>query len=145
MKRVTFECLERGIEKLRPGITVGEAAEAFRAPAKKANMDFIELGFHGHVLSSPELPRMAIYPSEKLKTNSDSGVLYGLASTVIRENMVISTNIDIHDPGWRKDVGIMGPGDTIWVTEKGPNWLARLSNLPLLRMAKVASTFSGFT
>ena len=91
-------------------------------------MDYIELGFHGHGLSSPELPRMAMYPSEKLKTKGESGPFYGLASTEIKENMVIATNIDIHDPTWRKDVGIMGPGDTIWVTESGP---VKLIGIPL--------------
>ena len=117
---VAVECFEMGVQKLRPGVTAGEAAEAFREPARKANMEYIELGFHGHGLSSPELPRMALYPTEKLKTNADSGPFYGLASVEIKENMIIATNIDIHDPTWRKDIGIMGPGDTIWVTKKEP-------------------------
>jgi Xaa-Pro aminopeptidase len=117
---VAVECLEKGIQKLRPGVTTGEAAEAFREPARKANMDYVELGFHGHGLSSPEFPRTAMYPPEKLTTEHSSGPFYGLACTEIKENMVVATNIDIHDPAWRKDVGIMGPGDTIWVTEKGP-------------------------
>ena len=125
---VAVECFERGIQKLRPGVTAGEVAEAFREPARKANMDYIELGFHGHGLSSPELPRMAMYPSEKLKTGRDTGPFYGLTYTEIKENMVIATNIDIHAPSWRKDVGIMGPGDTIWVTEKGP---VKLIDTPL--------------
>jgi hypothetical protein len=34
--------------------------------------------------------------------------------------MVVAVNIDIHDPAWRKDVGIMGPADTLWITAKGP-------------------------
>jgi hypothetical protein len=56
------------------------------------------------------------------------GSFNGPASIEIKENMVIATNIDIHDPSWRKDVGIMGPADTIWVTEKGP---VKLINTPL--------------
>ena len=117
---VAVECLEMGIQKLRPGVTVGEAAEAFREPVRRANMDFIELGFHGHGLSSPELPRSATVPSEKLRRERSPGFFHGPASMMIRENMVVATNIDIHDPAWRNDVGIMGPGDTILVTEKGP-------------------------
>lgn len=117
---VAVECMEVGIEKLRPGVTLGEAAEAFRAPAKKAKMDFIELGFHGHGLSSPELPRTATVPSEKLRRTHGAGSFNGPASMMIRENMVLATNIDIHDPDWRTDVGVMGPADTIWVTGKGP-------------------------
>jgi Xaa-Pro aminopeptidase len=117
---IAAECLEAGIEKLRPGVLVGEAAEAFRAPARKANIEFIELGFHGHGLSSPEFPRAATYPSDRLQVGKGAGPFFGLGSAVIKENMVVATNVDIHDPQWRKDVGIMGPSDTIWVTKKGP-------------------------
>ena len=117
---VAVECLEAGIEKLRPGIPVGEAAEAFRAPAKRAGMAFIELGFHGHGLSSPEFPRCAVAPTERLRTDRGTGPFCGMGLTVLRENMVVATNIDIHDPAWRPDVGIMGPADTIWITAKGP-------------------------
>ena len=117
---VAVECLENGIQKLKPGVAVGEAAEAFREPARKAGMDFIELGFHGHGLSSPEFPRTATYPSEKLNTNRGAGPFSGFGLTELRENMVVAVNIDIHDPGWRKDVGIMGPADTVWIAAKGP-------------------------
>jgi Xaa-Pro aminopeptidase len=117
---VAVECLEKGIQKLKPGVAIGEAAEAFREPLRKAKMDYIELGFHGHGLSSPEFPRTATYPSEKLNTNRGAGPFSGFGLTELRENMVVAVNIDIHDPGWRKDVGIMGPADTIWITAKGP-------------------------
>jgi Xaa-Pro aminopeptidase len=124
---VANECLEEGIRKFRPGVTVGEALEAFRQPARKAKMEYIELGFHGHGLASPEFPTM-VYASKKpeAKKRSDSSTekgwsgLYGLSSIEIKENMVFSTNIDIHDPQWRDDVGIMGPSETIWVSAKGP-------------------------
>jgi Xaa-Pro aminopeptidase len=111
---VGVECLENGFQKFRPGVTRQEVLEAFRAPAKKARIDYIELGFHGHGLSSPEFPAN-IYTSSKGDIMGE-----GSTSSVLRENMVFGTNIDIHDPAWRKDVGIMGPGDTIWVSEKGP-------------------------
>lgn len=125
---VAVACLETGIEKLRPGVSVGEAAEAFRAPARKANMEFIELGFHGHGLSSPEFPRAATFPSERLRVGKGAGPFFGLGSAVLKENMVVATNVDIHDPLWRKDVGIMGPSDTIWITSTGP---VRLVGTPL--------------
>jgi Xaa-Pro aminopeptidase len=117
---VAVECLEKGIQKLKPGVAIGEAAEGFREPARKAKMDYIELGFHGHGLSSPEFPRSATYPSEKLNTNRGTGPFSGFGLTELKENMVVAVNIDIHDPAWRKDVGIMGPADTIWITAKGP-------------------------
>ena len=117
---VAVECLEMGIRKLRPGVAIGEAAEAFRIPARKGKMDYIELGFHGHGLSSPEFPRTATLSSDRLKTKRGAGPFCGLGLTELKENMVVAVNIDIHDPAWRKDVGIMGPADTIWVTAKGP-------------------------
>ena len=126
---VAVECLETGIEKLRPGMAIGEAVEAFRKPARKAGMDYIELGFHGHGLSSPEYPRTATMPSERLRYGQGpEGSFRGLGSAEIRENMVVATNIDIHDPAWRKDVGLMGPADTIWVSDKGP---VKLVSTPL--------------
>lgn len=117
---VAVECLEAGIEKLRPGVLVGEAAEAFRKPAREAGMAFVELGFHGHGLSSPEFPRCAVAPDERLRTDRTSGRFCGLGLAELKENMVVATNIDIHDPAWRPDVGIMGPADTIWITAAGP-------------------------
>jgi Xaa-Pro aminopeptidase len=125
---VAVECLEMGVEKLRPGVPVGEAAEAFRRPARKAGMDFIELGFHGHGLSSPEYPRAAVFPSERLRTDRAGGTFCGRGLSEIKENMVVATNIDIHDPAWRTDVGIMGPSDTIWVSANGP---VKLVDTPL--------------
>jgi Xaa-Pro aminopeptidase len=122
---VAVECLERGIEKFRPGATIGEALEAFRKPAKKAKMDYVELGFHGHGLASPEFPTM-VYAEKKQDIRPSAGPFseevgfYGLTSIEIKENMVLSTNVDIHDPQWRHDVGIMGPGETVWVSSKGP-------------------------
>lgn len=122
---VGVECFEMGLEKFKPGTTIGEAIEAFRQPARKAGIDFIELGFHGHGLASPEFPSL-VYASKKPRKDVGAGPfseevgVYGLASIELKENMVFGTNIDIHDPSWRTDVGIMGPGDTIWITAKGP-------------------------
>jgi Xaa-Pro aminopeptidase len=125
---VAVECLEQGIERLRPGITIGEALEGFRGPARKAGIDYVELGFHGHGLASPEFPTM-VYPGKSTATGpgqtaaapfSDDVGFYGLTSIELKEDMVLSTNIDIHDPVWRKDVGIMGPGETIWISKQGP-------------------------
>jgi Xaa-Pro aminopeptidase len=114
---VAAECMEAGIARLRPGVTVGEAADAFREPARRAGMEYIELGFHGHGLSSPEFPSCAYEPKGRDRKEAPAG---GVRSVVIAENMVFATNIDIHDPAWRRDVGIMGPGETVWVTSEGP-------------------------
>ena len=119
---VAAECLEKGFQKFKPGITKQEVLEAFREPARKANLDWVELGFHGHGLSSPEFPAN-IFTSAKGEISA-----LGSTSFELKENMVFGTNIDIHDPSWRKDVGIMGPGDTIWVSESGP---VKLIGIPL--------------
>ena len=123
--QVAVECLEGGLEKFKVGVTIGEVLEAFRKPARKANMDYVELGFHGHGLGSPEFPSM-VYAAKKPKAEAGAGPfaeevgIYGLASLELKENMVFSTNIDIYDPSWRNDVGIMGPSETVWVSSKGP-------------------------
>jgi Xaa-Pro aminopeptidase len=130
---VAVECQERGIEKLRPGISIGEALQAFLEPARKAGMGYLELGFHGHGLSSPEFPTL-IHTSAGSQGKAGSSasstgtVVYGLSSVEIKENMVFATNIDLHDPNWRHDVGIMGPVDTLWVTKNGP---VKMINTPL--------------
>lgn len=122
---VAVECLEMGLEKFRPGVTMGEVLEGFRGPARKANMDYVELGFHGHGMASPEFPSI-VYAARKPKAEQSGGPfsedvgVYGLTSIELRESMVFSTNIDIYDPGWRKDVGIMGPSETVWVSASGP-------------------------
>ncbi len=47
--------------------------------------------------------------------------------------MVFGTNIDIHDPRWRSDAGIMF-GDTILVTEGAPRRLVGVpTELPCAR------------
>jgi hypothetical protein len=45
----------------------------------------------------------------------------------LEENMVLGTNIDIHNPRWRTDVGVM-LGDTLQVTPQGGR---RLVGIPL--------------
>ena len=132
---VAVECFQNGIEKFRPGTKLNDVLEAFRDPVYKAKMDYIEIGFHGHGLSSPEFPAITYPPKkkeeevgehERIGRESLSGE-GGIGSLEIRENMVFGTNIDIHDPKWRNDVGIM-LGDTIWVTKDGPY---RIVNTPL--------------
>jgi Xaa-Pro aminopeptidase len=133
---VAAECFHNGIEKFRPGTKLNDVLEGFRSPVYKAKMDYIEIGFHGHGLSSPEFPAITYPPKKKeeeeigehqrIGRESLSGE-GGIGSLEIKENMVFGTNIDIHDPNWRNDVGIM-LGDTIWVTKDGPY---RLVETPL--------------
>ena len=83
-------------------------------------MDYIELGFHQHGLASAG-PLSVVY-------KPGPGQLAGgrIGELKFRENMVFGTNIDIHNPKWKKDVGIMF-GDTLHVTKDGAR---RLVNTP---------------
>ncbi len=121
---VAVECLMESLTKFKPGVRLGEVVEAMRRPVAKAGYDYIELGFHGHGLASPE------FPSIVHKPNTAAG-LYGrmaaaLENIELRPGMVFGTNIDIHNPQWKTDVGIMY-GDTILVTENEPR---RLVGIP---------------
>ena len=118
---VAVECLQRGMERLRPGVPLREVWEAFRRPVAAAGMDYIECGFHGHGLGSPEFPTVVYKPEEPVLSGR------GLEAFELRSGMVLAINIDIHDPRWRRDVGIM-LGDTAVVTEDGPR---RLADIPL--------------
>ena len=118
---VAVECLESGTESMRPGTTLRELWEAFRRPCSRAGLDYVELGFHGHGLSSPEYPSVTYKPREAPMLTGDA-----LGDFVIQENMVFGTNIDIFDPNWRTDVGIMF-GDMLHVTKNGAR---KLVNTP---------------
>ncbi len=132
---VAVECFQNGIEKFRPGTTLSDVIEGFRSPVYKSKMDYIEIGFHGHGLSSPEFPAITYPPKKKAEEVGEYNRIGkeslagegGIDSLTVRENMVFGTNIDIHDPNWRNDVGIM-LGDTIWVTKDGPQ---KLVDIPL--------------
>lgn len=120
---VCLECQRAAEDVFTPGTRLEDVWEAIRAPAREAGMDFVELGFHGHGLGSPEFPA-AVYPQEPNETYPD-GVEWHLLSgrdledMRLREGMVFGTNIDVHDPNWRDDVGLQF-GDTLVVTDGKP-------------------------
>lgn len=95
------ECLHAAIEKLKPGNPLIDALSAEKRVVRKYKLDWVELGFHGHGIGSPEDPT-AIYMGDTVKTWPN-----GAEDTILQENMVLATNIDIHDPAFRTDVGVM--------------------------------------
>lgn len=126
---VAVECLLAGVEKMRPGVTCRELWEAIRRPCQRAGMDFVELGFHGHGLSSPEFPTV-VYP-HGTRPYEMSGT--GYEDFELQENMVFGQNIDIFDPNWKPDVGVM-LGDMVLVTREGGKLFERIPlELPVVK------------
>lgn len=117
---LSVECLLAETEAMRPGATVREVWEAARAPVNRAGLDFVELGFHGHGMASPEFP-VVVYKSGR-------GLMSGekIGDFRLREGMVFGHNIDVYDPKWKKDVGHM-LGDCVVIEAKGAR---RLVNIP---------------
>lgn len=132
LHEIAVECLNEGFGSFRPGVTLRELLEAIRKPAARAGVDYVELGFHGHGLASPEFPAIVHKP------NIDNGVAIRATGSRIgdlelKPGMVFGTNIDIHNPDWKPDVGIM-LGDTVLVTENGPRRLVEVPTiLPCVR------------
>ena len=99
---VAVECLHVAMEHLKPGVPIIEACLAEKKLMKKYGYQWLELGFHGHGLGSPEMPApIYMMGMETFRPNYQSA-----EDTILQENMVLATNIDIQDPAFRYDVGI---------------------------------------
>jgi Xaa-Pro aminopeptidase len=127
---VAMACAENGYSLFEPGTRLEDIWEAFRQPARDADMDFISLGFHGHGLASPEYP-LVTFPQEPTPLHPEGkadhlGSGRGQEDVRLREGMVFGTSVDVYDPNWRDDVGLMY-GETVLVTKNGPKIL---SNTP---------------
>lgn len=114
-------CLLNSLPRFRPGVPLKDVWEAMRRPCLDVGLDYLELGFHGHGLASPEFPTVVYKPGEGALDGK------GLEDFALRENMVFGLNVDIYDPRWRRDVGLMF-GDTVVVTPDGGR---RLCHVPL--------------
>lgn len=121
--KVCVETLDATLEIMKPGKTLEEVWKAVRRPTEKAGMDFVELGFHGHGMASPEFPTVVHRP-EMGGPRSMCGE--GIENVEIREGMVFGNNIDIFNPNWKMDVGCMY-GDMVVV---GPNGAEPLVHVP---------------
>jgi Xaa-Pro aminopeptidase len=100
---VSVECLQASKEALVAGRTIGEAIELIRRPARRAGLDWVELGFHGMGSASPEFPSVVYEPGyghDKLNG-------HGIGDIVLEEGMTFGNNIDLHDSRWKPDVGCM--------------------------------------
>ena len=111
IQEVAMQCLDQAIKTIKPGATLREAWTAIRQPILDNDMDWLELGFHGHGLCSPEFPNGCVYREEDARSSMVGDVPF-------LEDMIVCINIDIHDPKWRKDVGVMF-GDMLHITKDG--------------------------
>ena len=121
--KVAVECLDATLEIMKPGKRLEDVWKAVRRPVEKAGMDFVELGFHGHGMASPEFPTVVHRP-EMGGPKSMCGE--GIEDVEIREGMVFGNNIDIYNPNWKMDVGCMY-GDMVVI---GPNGAEPLVHVP---------------
>ena len=100
---VSVECLLASKEALVAGRTIREALQIIRAPAERAGLDWVELGFHAMGTASPEFPTV-VY-QEGYGSNTLNG--HGIGDLVLEEGMTFGNNIDLHDSLWKPDVGCM--------------------------------------
>lgn len=100
---VAQECLEASRSALRAGNTLREAWREIRAPAARAELDWVELGFHAMGAASPEFPTV-VY-EEGFGSPMLNG--HGIGDVVLEEGMTFGNNIDLHDGAWKPDVGCM--------------------------------------
>ncbi|TAN26572.1 MAG: aminopeptidase P family protein [Actinomycetota bacterium] len=121
--KVCVECFDATLEVMKPGKTLEEVWKAVRRPAEVAGMDFVELGFHGHGMASPEFPTVVHRP-EMGGPKSMCGE--GIEEVEIQEGMVFGNNIDVYNPKWKMDVGCMY-GDLVVV---GPSGAEPLVHVP---------------
>ncbi len=115
---VAVECLQTYRQVMRPGLALREAWRAVRQPCRASGLDFLELGFHGHGLASPEWPTV-VYKEGSGPLGGD-----GMEDVVLEENMVFGINIDIFDPAWKQNVGVQ-LGDTVVVKPSGGEFLVQ--------------------
>ena len=100
---IAVECLEASRSALRAGNTVRDAVREIREPARRAGMNWVELGFHGMGAGSPEVPTV-VY-EEGFGPPMLNGE--GIGDVVLEEGMTFGNNIDLHDGDWKRDVGCM--------------------------------------
>lgn len=118
---VAVECLEACVEHCRAGMTIHQLAAEMRRPVLNRGFDYLELGFHNHGLSSADFPTIVYKPGLGRMAGN------GMPDFPLQQNTVLGMNIDIHNPHWKTDVGVM-LGDTVQVTPSGGR---RLVGIPL--------------
>jgi Xaa-Pro aminopeptidase len=119
---VMEECFSEGMASMTVGTPFSDVIAAYRAPADRNGMAYVELGIHGHGLGSCEPPTTVF--------GGQSGILHDhflgqIPDVALADGMVFGQNIDVHDPSFNPNAGLM-LGDTVWVTRDGPRKMTRI-------------------
>lgn len=93
---------------IMPGTTLKAAVEALRAPVNKAGYSYLECGYHAHGCTSGGFPSF----------NDTDDKLVDVADVIIRENMVLTQEVDLFNPKWKRGGGVM-LADSFVVTGEG--------------------------
>jgi len=100
---IALECLDASRTALTAGRTIREALAILREPARKAEVDWVELGFHAMGLASPEFPTVVYEDGFGNPTLNG----HNIGDFVLEEGMTFGNNLDLHDSAWKPDVGVM--------------------------------------
>jgi len=100
---VARECLDASRTALTAGRTIREALQIIREPARRAQLDWVELGFHAMGLASPEFPTVVYEDGWGTKTLNG----HNIGDVVLETGMTFGNNVDLHDSTWKPDVGVM--------------------------------------
>ena len=111
------ECLLASLPYLTPGHTFGDAIDAEMEVVNKYGLDMLELGFHGHGIGSPEPPKAIRMGLDQTPIPPRWKLDRSTLDVEFQEGMVVGTNIDLFDPNWRFDSGIMF-GDCVIIGKK---------------------------
>lgn len=122
IQKIGSEVFASLMENLKPGASLKQVIETMRKPVEDAGMAYVEVGIHGHGLASPEFPTVVFGGPNCLVQNHPMG---RIPQVTIQENMVFGVNIDVHNPKWRNDTGLMS-GDTVVVTKSGARKLTKV-------------------
>lgn len=109
---VAEEAYHQSLE-IMPGTTLKEAVEALRGPVNRAGYSYLECGFHAHGSTSGGFPSF----------NDSDEKLNDVRNVIIQENMVLTQEVDLFNPKWKRGSGVM-LADSFVVTRQGAKVLA---------------------
>jgi Xaa-Pro aminopeptidase len=96
--KVAVDAFNRGLEKMKPGMKMDEMIGAVRTTIFDAGLDFVECGFHGHGLESPEYPTIIAPPGEAPEELIRTPVI---GKGEWKAGMVVGFSLDLINPKWK--------------------------------------------